>query len=173
MKSLQRASSIFGFAAICAIATLTAGCGVPPRTYQFRELVQGSHSNYPISQGRCFKSPEEFTKFSEGVRALGPNCDFPAALPTVDWSREIVIVMFAGNTDSTQRVAFVRASDFAGALTVAWRREDKRSNAVFQNSEDPAIPEARDPTTPFLLGTLPRHAGAVNFIRAQQVDNPF
>lgn len=145
-------------------------CASTPKEYSFRVVKEGKHSNYPLVQGRCFKTPLEYRKFAEGVRALGPDCDFPADLPGIDWGREMVIALFAGRSDSSQRVSFLRAGDFAGAVAVFWRRELDVPESVFPD-EEAILPEAIEPATPFLVGVLPRSAKPVNFIQSQKLSD--
>jgi len=158
-------------AAIAALVFLDA-CAGTPKVYTFKPLKAGKHSNYPLPQGRCFKTLDEYRKFASGVRALGENCEFPADLPSVDWSREMVVALFAGPSDTSQRITFIRAGDFAGALAIFWRRESDVQDSVFAD-EPPIVTPAIESATPFLVGSLTRTAGRVAFIQSQKLlDGP-
>ena len=147
-------------------------CAGQQKVYTFKPLKAGKHSNYPLAQGRCFKTLDEYRKFAGGVRALGENCEFPADLPAVDWGREMVVALFAGPSDTSQRVTFIRAGDFAGALAIFWRRESDVLESVFAD-EPPIVTPAIESATPFLVGTLTRTSGRVTFIQSQKLlDGP-
>jgi hypothetical protein len=156
--------------AFAAAFVLTA-CSAPKRVYTFRELKAGKHSHYPMAQGRVFKNLDEFRRFASGVRALEANSEFPADLPGVDWTREMVIALFAGPSDTSQRVSFIRAGELGGTLAVFWRREKDIPDAVFPDEVVDLTPDP-DPATPFLVGTLPRSERSVNFIQNQKVQEP-
>jgi hypothetical protein len=163
----MRGASIVAF----AVALALTACSAPKRVYTFRELKAGKHSHYPMAQGRVFKTVDEFRKFASGVRALEANSEFPADLPGVDWTHDMVIALFAGPSDTSQRVSFIRAGELGGTLAVFWRREKDIPDTVFPDEVVDLTPDP-EPATPFIVGTLTRTQRSVNFIQNQKVQDP-
>jgi hypothetical protein len=81
----------------------------------------------------------------------------------------MVVAIFGGPSETSQRVKFLRAGEFGGSLLVWWTRASGSAERVFQDDEVvmPKTPDDYTATTPFLLGTLPFYGGNVSFVRSQ------
>lgn len=162
-------------AGAAAGALLAACAGSAPVRYPFRELKAGKHSNFTLVQGRAFRDDATFRRFSEGIRSLGTPCDFPAVLESVEWSREMVVVIFAGPSEESHRVEVLRVGEMAGSMVVLWKRTSGEPDRVFHEEpvELPKVAADYSATTPFLIAVVPRREGSVSFVRSQSLDEGF
>ncbi len=163
--AVRRALALLASGVAAAFAAPGCATTLPP-VYAVRTLASGSRSGFPLATQRVFRSREALDRFTAPLRERDT---FPAELPEVDWTREMVVAVFGGESEPFERVQVLRAQEISGSLLVLCRKHTQEPDAVFDDAPRAPIPRdaSAEKTTPFVLAALPRFDGAVRFVLSQ------
>lgn len=153
-------------ALLLCLACLSGGCPPPNR---IRVEAQAIHQRLPgidVQPTRAFPTHPGARK--RGFHVIRTRAEWvalwpaPFVAPTVDFSREMILVAFAGEK---------RTAGHALTLDRITREGDTLHVALEERLPAPTCPLPPGPTHPALLRAVPRHLGEVRFVVRQQQDS--
>jgi hypothetical protein len=154
-------------------ATLQAACAGAARENAWRELQAGDDGGYGQPLTVEVRTPGQYRHLAESLHHQYPDCTFPQSPPEIDWKREMLVAILAGDSEAGTKIQIVQMTPFDRGMLVQWSRIPPPEIPRTGTEEVLSIPRPPRPRTrPFSVVAMPVVEGTVRFVQARPLLYP-